>query len=164
MTGKPLKILGINPGTRYLGIAVLYGQELMDWRVKAFKGKGTKEKAEKILEIISEQIELHGINTITIKKLHPARSSKNLAFLVSKIKVLAKRKIIKVHQYSIKELERFFLEDKKPNKKNLNEQIVAKYPVLIYELEKEKSHKNIYHLRMFEAVALASVCFRHLDE
>lgn len=163
MTKRRLKIIGINPGTRYLGIAILQDSELLDCRIKVFKEKSSKDKIKRILEIINEYIELHEINTIAIKRLHRSRSSKNLKLLVSRIKALAKRNRIRVYQYSIKELENFFLEDEKPNKKNLAEKIVSEYPVLIHELEKEKANKNAYHLRMFEAVALAAACFRKLN-
>jgi len=154
MIRNTLKILGINPGTRYLGIAVLHDSELLDWRVKTFRGKWTKEKAERILDVIGEHIELYDINRIALKKLHPSRSSKNLKLLVSRIKALANKNRIKVRSYSINMLERFFLVDEKSNKKNLAEKIVSEYPVLIHELEKEKSNRNSYYLRIFEAVAL----------
>jgi len=154
MNQKTLKIIGINPGTRYLGIAVFQDSELLDWRVKTFRGKWTKEKAERILKVIREQIEIHDINTIAIKKLHPSRSSKNLKLLVSKIKSLVKRKRIKAKSYSVKELERLFLTDEKPNKRNLAEKIIREYPMLAHELNKEKSRKHSYYLRTIEAVAL----------
>jgi hypothetical protein len=41
--------------------------------------------------------------------------------------------------------------------------ITSEYPVLSYELEKEKAIINPYYVRMFEAVALGSICFSHLD-
>ena len=39
MTNKLLKILAINPGTRYTGVAVFVGTDLRDWAVKVIKGK-----------------------------------------------------------------------------------------------------------------------------
>ena len=164
MTRKPLKIIGINPGTRYLGVAVFQETELLDWRIKVFKGKWSKEKMRKILEILNEYAQLYGINTISLKKLHPSRSSKNLKLLVSRIKALAKRNRIKVHQYSIKELEKFFLNDERLNKKNLSEKIALEYPVLNHEFEKENSHKNPYFIKVFESVALAAACFHQLNK
>lgn len=164
MTRKPLKIIGINPGTRYLGIAVFHGSELLDWMAKIFKEKWSKEKIKRILEIINEYIELYEINTIALKKLHPSRRSRNLAQLTARIKEFSKRKGLKVYQYSIKDLEEFFIEEDKLNKKNLAEAIVLENPALFHELQKEKSHKNPYFIRMFEAVALAAMCFHHLDK
>jgi Holliday junction resolvasome RuvABC endonuclease subunit len=107
MIREPLKILGINPGTRYLGLAVLYGQELMDWRVKVLNGKWSKEKMKKAIEIISDFIERYEPSVLAIKKPHPSRRSLNLARLVAKIKVFLKRKGLKIYQYSIKDLRLF---------------------------------------------------------
>ena len=164
MPRKPLKIIGINPGTRYLGIAVLQGSELRDWRVKVLKGKWSKEKMKKAIEIISEFIECYERGVLAIKKLHPSRRSRNLVQLAARIKEFSKRKGLKVYQYSIKDVEEFFIEEDKLNKKNLVEAIISEYPALFHELKREKSHKNPYFIRMFEAVALAALCFHHLDK
>jgi len=164
MIKKALTIIGINPGTRYLGIAVFQGSELLDWRIKILKGKWSKEKMKRAIEIVSEFIERYELNVLAIKKLHPSRRSLNLARLVAKIKEFSKRKGLKVYQYSIKDLEDFFSEEEKiKNKKRLAEMMVSEYPHLFHEFKREKSHKNPYYFRMFEAVALASVCFHQLD-
>jgi len=163
MPKEPLKIIGINPGTRYLGIAVLQGPELRDWRVKVLKGKWSKEKMKKAVEIISEFIDRYEPNVLAIKKLHPSRRSQNLAQLVDRIKEFSRRKGLKVFQYSIKDVEEFFIEEDKLNKKNLAEAIVLENPALFHELQKEKAHKNSYYIRVFEAVALGSRCFHQLD-
>jgi Holliday junction resolvasome RuvABC endonuclease subunit len=164
MLKKPLKIIGINPGTRYLGIAVFQGSELMDWRIKILKGEWSKEKMKRATEIISDFVERYEPGVLAIKKLHPSRRSQNLARLVTRIKEISKRKGIKVYQYSIKDLEEFFIQDDKLNKKNLAEAIVSENPALFHELKKEKSHKNPYHIRAIEAVALASICQSQLDK
>lgn len=152
------RIIGINPGTRYLGIAIICDPDLLDWRVKTFTGKWSREKANRILDAIKELIELYEINTIVVKKIHPSRSSKNLNYLVYLIKAMAKRKRIRTKSYSIIELERLLIEGEKFNKKNLAAKIVAEYPALVHEKNKEDSNKNSYHQRMIEAVALASAC------
>lgn len=164
MLKKPLTILGINPGSRYLGMAVFRGPELRDWRVKIIKGKGPKEKMEKIKEIVTSFIELYQADVLAVKKLHPSRRSGNLKRLVAKIKELSKRKGLKVYQYSMGDLEVFFSPEERINKKGLAEIITSKYPFLFHELKKEKSNKNLYHIRMFEAVALGSACFHQLDK
>jgi len=164
MHKKPLKILGINPGTRYLGIALFQGPELRDWGVKVIKGKWSKEKMAKVRMIVSRLIEQYGPNVLAIKKLHPCRSSPNLSQLVSGIKELSRRKGLKVYQFSVIDLETFFSPEESMNKKEMAEMLASEYPALLHELEKERSHRNPYHLRMFEAVALGSICFHHLDK
>jgi len=159
-----LKIIGINPGTRYLGIAVFDGLELMEWKIGTLEGKWSKKKMSKAIRIISELIEKHKSNFLAIKKLHPSRRSQNLARLVARIKEFSKRKGLRIFQYSIKDLEEFFIPEEKVNKKNLAEAIVSEYPVLFHELKKEKSNRNFYYIRIFEAVALASACAQRLGE
>lgn len=160
---KPLRIIGINPGTRYIGVAIFQGTELRDWQVKNIAGNWSKEKIKKARMIVSGLIEQYEPDALAIKRFHPSRSSKNLNRLAEKIKGLAKSNGLKVYQYSIKELENFFSSEERINKKELIEIIVSKYPFLSYELEKEKAHKNPYYIRMFEAVALGSICFNRLD-
>jgi len=158
MPRKPLKILGISPGTRYIGVALFCGSELMDWCVKNIEGKWSKGKIEKAMAVISDLIGQHDPDVLSIKKLHPSRTSSNLNRLVGRIKGLSKRKRIRVYQYSIKELEDFFYPEGRINKRELAEMVATEYPVLSHELNREKAHRNPYHIRMFEAVALGSVC------
>ena len=118
---------------------------------------------EKITKIASDFIEIYEPNILAIKKLHPSRRSSNLAQLMARIKGFSKRNGLKVCQYSIKDLEEFFIQEEKLNKKNLAEAVASENPVLFHELQKEKNHKNPYYIRMLEAVALGSRCFHQLD-
>jgi Holliday junction resolvasome RuvABC endonuclease subunit len=164
MTKEIPKIIGINPGTRYLGIAVVYGSELMDWRIKVLDGKWAKEKIKKAIKIISDLIDQYEPNVLALKKLHPSRRSDNLTRLANKIKDFARKKKMKIYQYSIKEIEKYFIYDRKLNKMNLIEAMVNQYPILHHDLDKEKSLRNSYYFRIFEAIALASACARGLGK
>jgi Holliday junction resolvasome RuvABC endonuclease subunit len=163
MNRKPLRIIGINPGTRYLGIAVLDGSELLDWRIKALEGKWSEEKIKKVTEILSELFDQYEPNVLVIKKLHPSRRTENLLRLTNKIKDFVRQKKMKVFKYSIKEIEKLLIEGEKLNKRNLIEAMVKLYPMLHHDLKIEQSHKNRYHVRMFEAVALAAACSQSQD-
>jgi len=160
---KTIRIIGINPGTRYIGFAVFHGSGLMDWGVKNIEGKWSKKKIEMITSVISDLIGHHKASVLSIKALHPSRSSANLDKVVSRIKELSKRKRLRICQYSIDELESFFCPGEKINRRDLTEMVASKYPILSYELDRERTIINPYYVRMFEAVALGSICFRHLD-
>ena len=175
---KPITILGINPGARYLGIAIFHGAELRDWSVKVIKGEWSKEKMEKIRDIVSDLIEQHQPDVLAIKKLHPSRSSKELDKLVDEIKMLAEARKMPVYEFPIKFVEAFISPIKKIDKWKLAALMVEKYSMLFKEWEKEneKRRKEIekgngeekyikygYYMRMFEAVFVAYVCFRQLD-
>jgi hypothetical protein len=156
MTNKPLKILAINPGTRYLGIAVFIDTELRDWAVRVIKGKS-------ITECVMDYVNQYGINVIAIKKLHVSRSSKALRRIADEIENLAVNRRLVLHEYSIDELKEKLLSENRRNKHLLMEEISARYPFLLSDLEKESNHKNPYLIRMFEAVALGTVCFNAID-
>jgi Crossover junction endodeoxyribonuclease RuvC len=163
MQNKPITILGINPGARYLGIAIFHGAELRDWSVKVIKGEWSKEKMEKIKDIVSGLIEQHQPDVLAIKKLHSARSSDNLDSLVEELKRLAEIKKLPIYEYPIKFVEAFLSPAKKINKWKLAALMAEKYSALFTEWEKERTGKNSYYMRMFEAVFVAYVCFRQLD-
>jgi Holliday junction resolvasome RuvABC endonuclease subunit len=158
MTRIAQTIIGISPGTRYLGIAVLYGPELLDWRIKVLEGKWSRAKMGKAMAIISDLMDRYQPTALAIKKLHASRKSHNLGRLVTGLMKYANKKGLKVFQYSIRDLEECFIKEGKHNKKNLAETIASENPVLFHELQKEKKNKNSYYTRVFEAVALAVAC------
>jgi len=117
MLKETLRIIGINPGTRYLGLALFQDWNLIDWRIKNLEGRWSITKIDKVISAIKEQIELYDLNAIALKRVHPATSSKNLRKLIDRIKSLAAQKRIKVYQYSIKEIEGILLAEERHNKK-----------------------------------------------
>ena len=145
-----------------MGIAVFYGPELRDWYVKNMEGRWSTKKMEKTRMILSNLMGRHGPNVLAIKQIHPSRTSPNLNRLVSAMKEMAKKSGLRVCEYSIQDLEKFFYPEERINKRELAEIVASEYPVLFHELNREKGHRNPYHTRMFEAVALASVCFHQL--
>jgi Holliday junction resolvasome RuvABC endonuclease subunit len=163
MNRRSQKTIGINPGTRYLGIAVLDGSELLDWRIKTLEGRWSEEKIKQAIGVVSELIERYELDVLAIKKLHPSRRTENLLRLSDKIKNFARLKKLKVFQYSIKDIEKSYIVDEKLNKRNLFEALVKFYPELYPELKKEQSYKNPYQTRIIEAVALASACSHSQD-
>jgi len=160
MARKTLRIIGLNPGTRYLGLAVFCGSELRDWQVKNIEGKWSQDKMTKITSTLLSLIDSYGANVLAVKRLNPSRSSPNLNRLVLGIENLSKVRKLRICLYSIDEIKRYFQQG---NKKNLAEIMASAYPVLYHELKKEQANLNPYYIRMFEAVALGSMCFYQLD-
>jgi Holliday junction resolvasome RuvABC endonuclease subunit len=164
MSKKPITILAINPGTKYMAIAIFRESELREWFIKIFKGKWSKEKRHAILATVARFVNRYQVDALAIKRLHPSRSSGNLDSLVSGIKHEMSTRGLDVHEYSITQMERSFSTGGKRNKKKMAEQVVSVYSVLFNEFEKEKHHKNPYWARLFEAVALGSICHDELDK
>jgi Holliday junction resolvasome RuvABC endonuclease subunit len=162
ITGR-LKILSINPGSRYLGMAILDGTELCDWAVRVVKGKDIREKRRFIRELISGQSNRYGVSVLAIKKAHPSRSSAALRHIVSEAKSLAVKQNLTLREFSIDEVKTHLLSAGRGNKRQLMEEVAARYPFLFREVQREEKNKNPYLIRMFEAVGMGIVCFNQLD-
>jgi hypothetical protein len=163
MLKKPLTILAISPGTKYLAAVIFVNSELRDWQVKGFKGKWSDAKKAKILCSIKRLIVRYEPAALSIKHLHPSRCSLNLRALVSGIRNLVIGSHLIVREYTLKELEHAFCPGQRGSKRRMSEALVLEYPVLFQELEKERTNKNPYYARLFEAVALGSICHDEMD-
>lgn len=163
MINPPRTVLAVNPGSRYLGIAVMQGTHLADWRVKVLKGHSPKETTRKARGILLMFILRYQPAILAIKKLDRCRSSRALDQLTLELSTLAKSHGVEVREYPLRCFKRFFTGLPRSNKKAMAEIIAAQYPDLLYELDREKAAKNPYHTRLFEAVALAALAEHELD-
>ena len=153
MAGKAL--LGISPGTRVIGLAVIYKGELVEWKVKTFKEMWSKEKRKAILRTIDRLCEYHRIQVVAIKKIDPLRSSPQLDILVAAIIRQAERHGMNIEQYSLSDLDFDLRTGKKQTKNSLSEQVVEKHPELKKKYLQERNNRADYYTKMFEAVAMA---------
>lgn len=160
MTKEPPRILAINPGSRYIGFAAFRGPELLDWGVRVISAKTPRGRIRVAGQILKDAIERFQPDTLAVKRLHSSRTSTSLERLTDSIREIARRRKLKIYQYSITELKRTLCPEAKSNKQKLAQEVAAAYPVLSHELQKEMSNRNPYYLRMFEAVALGIVCYR----
>lgn len=160
MPKEPLRILAINPGSRYIGFAAFRGPELLDWGVRVNSAKTPRGKVRVAGQIIKEAVERFEADALVVKRLHPSRTSISLDRLTFSIKELSRRRKLSLHQYSIMELKNALCSEAKGNKRRLAAEVAAKYPILSRDFQKEMANRNPYYLRMFEAVALGIVCYR----
>jgi len=163
MSNKLYKILAINPGSRYIGVAVFYGCTLQDWQIKNILGHPEKQKLAKVKNIVLRLIERHEPHIVVLKKLHPSRASIHLKKIANLIEKLAYQRKIRIRNYSIKQVKELIINDKPKNKARLAEVLANRYPDLMREFKKDILSKNHYHIRMFEAVALGTICCDQLN-
>ena len=101
MKRKEVNILAVNPGTKYVGIAVFRGSDLVYWGIKVLKGKWSKEKMKCIEKTLLNLIDQHNVTVLVLKKLDSSRSSKNLNTLVTSIQRCAKKRKLKICSYTL---------------------------------------------------------------
>lgn len=150
------KILAINPGSRYLGLAVFLGTELRDWGLKIVQGK-------RIADLLDVYVTRYQITVFAIKKFHPSRTSNNLRKIISLLNVYVKKHSGCIYQYSIDNIEKEFLYQKPRNKNLLEDEILSRYPFLFELVKREKKNKNPYLMRVVEAIGIGARCLQEVD-
>lgn len=148
-------ILGISPGTRYIGLALLQNKRLQDRRLKAFNGKWSNHKQRIIIRTIERYIESQTINVIAITIVPDSKGSKNLSTVIDGIKQIAERNQIQIYSFSTTELKQNIHSGTRVTKETLVEHILQLYPELNREYRKEQKNIEGYHIKVFEAVAVA---------
>ena len=154
MAGKAL--LGISPGTRVIGLAVLHKGELVEWKVKTFKEMWSVGKRKSILATIDRICDYYGVEVVSIKKIDPFRSSPQLDALIAAIVKQAEKNMLTVRLYSLSELDYDIRTGKK--KDTLSEQVASKHPMLRQTYLRERNNRAEYYTKMFEAIAMAEQC------
>lgn len=150
-------ILGISPGNKQTGFAILKNNELVEWGIKTFNGKWSKTKLMAILECLEDIIERYKATGIVVKKIDDKQISFQVEEIIKGLKGISSNLSIPLKILNLSEIKEKYLLEQKPTKKNLVEEITRKYPELLLEYKKENKNLNSYYLKLFEAVALASI-------
>jgi len=156
-------ILGISLKTKHLGLAVLYDGELADFRVRTFYGVWTEDKRNDMLRTIRKAITRFGITAIVVKAPKPAHCSNSILDILSDIERVTEQGKIKLTLCTISELKKRYSKNETGNKQTLIQAILKKYPHnrQLHQLyEKERSNRNAYHIKVFEAIACAEMALR----
>jgi hypothetical protein len=158
MSDNIRKIVCITLGTRYVGLAAFQDQTLRDWCVRTFNGKWGKAKEKKIRRVLAGYLDAYQAELVVLKEHDPARSSPALNLLTKLATDLADERGLPIKKYSLEELKAQLPVDSRRNRRTLAETMVRRWPAIGREFRKERSNRNSYYQRMFEAVALGSIC------
>lgn len=150
-------ILGISMGTRLVGVAIMRDGELIDYRVKVFKRRWSRNKEKEIFAFIEKLSEHYSATPVALKLPNPFTASKQLKRLTIKLGQFLQTKTITIHQYSIATVK-LGLGIKASNKDEFMGQIAERYLHLRREYLKEINNRHSYYERMFEAIAVAKWC------
>lgn len=150
-------ILGISPGTKYVGIAVLSQGELLESKVASFKGGWSQAKKEKISSHITSVVKKHKVVHVACKIHHASRTSCCVDSILESIKEIAADLELEYYTYTIEELKGLFKMHFQ-NKHVLSEHLTRRFPELLDIFYQERRNKNKYHYKMFEALAACLYC------
>ncbi len=147
------KILGICPGTKTIGIAVLYNRELLKWRKHIFKEKWSNRKFKRIVVLLEKVISDNDITEVAIKTPDEIPISEAYIKVIGAINVLCEKRSIKPKFFTTSKLKDKFSHEK-INKAELFELILRRYPEL--EVLTRQTINISRNACVYEAVAAAS--------
>jgi hypothetical protein len=148
---KPEIILGISLGTRKIGIVTYYNGEFIDWRLKTFPGKWNSHKLENILSVVERLFQRYKPCAISIKVSGANHAAQGILQLRKGIERICGASGIRLHSYSLKEIEAHCSRGKKKTKKALITFLVENYPDFQAEYVRATRWKGNAHERIFEA-------------
>jgi Holliday junction resolvasome RuvABC endonuclease subunit len=157
------RILAVNPGMQYLGVAVLEGEELVWYGIKTFPGRKTMPHMRtEVQQYLTKLLQAHRPDTLAVEDPFYAQSllSKNLRTLTEDIKTWGRWKRLRVCSYLPTAVKAHFCRDQK-TKQSLAEAMVERFPFLARYLS-ILSWRRRYWFHVFDAVGLGLLCHNKL--
>lgn len=150
-------IIGISPGTRHVGFAVMRGTDLHDFRIMLIRDGNEAQRIGKLRSALAKLIGRYTPTRVAMKHVCPSRSSRLLDRVVSEIGELLRSRSLALKEYTIEDLKRLSGGKEAVSRYELAKHLASCYPVLARYLRNRRT-QILYHMRMFEAVAAARVC------
>ena len=159
-----MAVLGLSVNTRMLGLAIIAGNLLIDYHIQLRKEPWTLQKRELILTSLQPWCASYNINSIALSIAHEKQTSTQTKELLESIKSFFRERKINLCTYPPKALHSFYPEVKTKTKKEMMREVALKYPELSHLYRKEMSNENKYYIKLFEAVAVATIHERNMKE
>ena len=154
-------IIAIDPGTRYWGVTVFKGMEIVISTVKTFSTKGSvkhRTKAAKMafLSLFDQYV----FDILVIEKPFPfwSEQSRLLNKIIEEIKNSARKQGMKVYEYSPRTVRKAVCNDGNNSKREAAQAVCLFYPELKIYLNQDRRYKEIYWGHMFDSVGLG-ICY-----
>ena len=159
----PKRIMAVDPGMQYLGIAILEGEELIWYGIKTFPGrKVLPYMRPQVQQYLTKLLQTYQPDVLAVEEPFYAQSmlSKNLRTLTQDIKTWGRWKRLRVYSYLPTAVKAFFCRDQQ-TKQSLAIAMIEKYPFLARYLTL-LPWKRRYWFHVFDAAGLGLMCQRKL--
>ena len=158
-------ILGIDPGARQIGIAVVKSDELVFYAVKTFRKGDREEKLKKLRLIIEKLVTDYHIEYVALEKIVFVQQHRSFVKIVyDEIKEFLKERNIELFEYNPKVIRQIICGDQKPTKRHTALILAQKNAELVKYFNAPKLWQKRYFAQLFDAIAAAQVCAKELRE
>ena len=157
MPKKPKRILALDPGTRWMGVAVLDGEKLIYHGVEVVKkGNSISENLKNARKAVLRLIQDFQPDLLAIERcfLSRSRNASLLKVLNDDIRLLALRKKLRLVSYAPTTVRKAVCGNGWADKYEVAHVVAQKYPELKVYLTQDRVWKERFHHNMFDAVAV----------
>jgi hypothetical protein len=152
---EPTVILGLSINARMQGLAIISGNNLIDYHIQLRKEAWNPDKREMILASLQPWLGRYSIKQIALSIPYETQTSSQTKELLEAIASFCSEKKIRIASYPPNALYHFFEECK--TKKEIMKTLAMKYPELLFHYHKEMRNKNKYYVKLFEAAGVATI-------
>lgn len=159
-------ILGIDPGARHVGVAVLRGRELLYYGVKTLKKNESSRPATANLEqLITKLAAEYRVDIIALEKVISAQQRKSYVKVVyENVQLIAGKYDFKLREYSPNLVRNFICSQVKATRRETYRALAEKYPELNRYVSVTRIWQKAYFARLLDAVAVALLGIRECEE
>jgi crossover junction endodeoxyribonuclease RuvC len=158
MPKKKQRILAIDPGTVYMGIALLEGEKLVHHGVKTIPNQASPhERLRRARQIVLSLFQDFRPQMLALEKTFFARN-RNVSLLnvlTDEIRAIARRRRVKICGFAPSTVKKWICGNGRASKEQVARTVAARYPELAVYLTQDRKWKARFHHNMFDAVALA---------
>lgn len=154
---KNNRVLAIDPGTHYIGVAVLDGTKLAYYGVKTLsKRKSPHDVLTEGRKVIRSLIDDFAPRTLAVEKTFFAnnRNSALLNVFAGEIVTVGKRKKLKIILLAANVVRKEICGNGWATKRDVAQEICRRFPELMPYLSSDRKWKERFYFNMFDAVAL----------
>lgn len=159
---SPIRLLAIDPGNRYLGVAIFEDLHLLDWRTKIIEAKGRNAQAavSRVRQVIRQSIKHYQVTMLVVRPYCPCsrHTSTVVAATVKEIQRFGKRQGLRVSLCDPHRVRQFLCQGRRATKMDVARIIATdRYPFLSHIYEDTRAtpwFREKYHFQMFSAIAL----------
>ena len=154
-------IIAIDPGSRYWGVTIFKGRDIVLPMVKTFPTNGPLshrlKRAGKAFLSLSDKY-VPDILVIEKPFYFWSRQSKYLDKIIEEIKLSAKKRGMKIYEYSPMTVKKVISNEENVDKNDIATIICSIYPDLKMFLNQDKRSKEIYWSHIFGSTGLG-ICY-----
>ena len=162
---KKPRILALDPGTRYLGFAVLHGHELLYHGVKVLPQRRNRALTSLAARrAVSEIIQHLQPSVLALEDSFHSRTKRMAAqvALVRTLRTLGHKNGLTTVSYAPSTVRKFLCGSGWAGKRDVAIMVTLKYPELRPYVVRERQWKERFHGHMFDAVAVGLLALSKL--